>query len=99
MINFVTNFDTYSRPAMVDMISRSMKPTRDLLSSVDNSWKQFSNAWKKAHSKASEKSVHDLRVSTRRLIATLELLHVLSRRDDIRRLQKRVKKVLKRIII
>lgn len=74
-----------------------MKRTDELLSSVNNSWKAFSDAWKKARAKASEKSVHDLRVSTRRLIATLELVHVLSRRDDIRRLQRRVKKVLKRM--
>jgi CHAD domain-containing protein len=74
-----------------------MKRTPDLLSSFDASWKAFSAAWKKARSKASEKSIHDLRVSTRRLIAILELARVLSKGNDIPRLQRRVKKVLKRM--
>jgi CHAD domain-containing protein len=74
-----------------------MKPTDDLLSSFDKSWESFSDAWKKARSKTSEKSVHDLRVSTRRLIATLELARALSRRNQIAKLQRRFKQVLKQM--
>jgi CHAD domain-containing protein len=75
----------------------SMKRAAELLSSFDNSWKDFSQTWKKARAKASEKSVHDLRVSTRRLIANLELARSLSQRDDISKLQRHFKKVLKGI--
>src|SRR6267143_7031384 len=74
-----------------------MKRTEELLSSFDKSWNQFSQAWKKARAKASEKSVHDLRVNTRRLIAALELTRVLSRRERVAKLQRRFKKVLKRM--
>src|SRR2546422_1611223 len=72
-----------------------MKHTGEHSSSLDTSWNEFSKAWKTARAKASEKSVHDLRVNTRRLIAALELARVLSRRDNIAKLQRRFKKVLK----
>src|SRR5262249_15934167 len=59
------------------------------------SWADFSEAWKKARTKSSEKSIHDLRVSTRRLIATLELTRSVSKHEEIPTLQRRFKKVLK----
>src|SRR6266705_2241774 len=74
-----------------------MPATDELVSSFDKSWKNFSKAWKEASATASEKSVHDLRVSTRRLIATLELTRALSKHDEIANLQRRFKKVLKRM--
>jgi CHAD domain-containing protein len=79
------------------MIRRFMKSSDELLSSFDNSWKKFSEAWKQARAKATEKSVHDLRVSTRRLIATLELARVLSKDNGVRRLKRRARKILKRM--
>jgi CHAD domain-containing protein len=72
-----------------------MERASDLLSSFDKSWKNFSGTWKRARVKASEKSIHDLRVNTRRLIATLELARSLSHRSDISKLQRRCKKILK----
>jgi len=77
------------------MILHFMKSGADLLSSFDRSWKEFSKAWKSARSKGSEKSIHDLRVKTRRLIAVLELAQALSRRNGIDKLRRRFKKVLK----
>src|SRR5438105_1876788 len=74
-----------------------MTPADQFLSSLDRSWKEFSGAWKKARMDASEKSVHHLRVSTRRLIATLELTRPLARRAEIPELRRGLKKVLKRI--
>jgi CHAD domain-containing protein len=68
-----------------------------LLSSLDQSWKNFSGAWKSARTKSSEKAVHDLRVSTRRLIAMLELAKAVSGDTEIPKLQRRFKKVLKRM--
>src|SRR3989454_1621543 len=72
-----------------------MKRTDELVSSFNRSWKRFSGTLKKARTDASEKSVHDLRVNTRRIIATLELARVLSNRGDIAKVQRRFKKVLK----
>jgi CHAD domain-containing protein len=74
-----------------------MKSGAALLSSFDRAWKEFSEAWKKARSKASEKSIHDLRVKTRRFIAVLDLAQALSQRDGISSLQRRFKKVLKKM--
>src|SRR5262245_51147507 len=78
-------------------ISAAMKCSEELLSAFDKSWDEFSRAWKKARGKSSEKSIHDLRVNTRRLIATLELAGAITRRNQIAKLQRRFKKVLKRM--
>jgi CHAD domain-containing protein len=74
-----------------------MKRPDDFLSSLDKCWEDFSNAWKKARAKASEKSIHDLRVGTRRLIAALELNRAVSRNIQIPKLQRRFKKILKQM--
>jgi CHAD domain-containing protein len=74
-----------------------MTHSEELLLSLDKSWKQVSTAWKKARSKTSEGSVHDLRVSTRRLIAMLDMTQALSKDNHIPKLQRRFKKVLKRM--
>jgi CHAD domain-containing protein len=68
-----------------------------LLSSFDRSWKEFCDAWNKARSKASEKSIHGLRVKTRRFIAVLDLAQALSKRDGIADLQRQFKKVLQKM--
>src|SRR5262245_19491382 len=68
-----------------------------LLSTLDQSWKNFSGAWKSARTKSSEKAIHDLRVNTRRLIAILELAKAESGDTEIAKLQRRFKKVLKRM--
>ena len=73
-----------------------MKPVEKLGSSLDKLWREFSDAWRKAKDEGSTKSIHDLRVRTRRLISTLEISRVISRRSEIVQLQRRFKKVLKR---
>jgi CHAD domain-containing protein len=72
-----------------------MKRPAELLFSLDKTWNNFSNAWKKARAKSSEKSVHDLRVTTRRLLATLELANGLARDPEVPKLRRRLKKILK----
>src|SRR5262245_26913325 len=72
-----------------------MTPAEKLGSSLDKLWNEFSDAWRKARDQGSEKSIHDLRVRTRRLISTLEISRVLSRRPEIAKLQRQFKKVLK----
>jgi CHAD domain-containing protein len=74
-----------------------MERRDELLSSFDKYWKEFSRSWRKARANASEKSIHNLRVSTRRLISTLALTRVLSRNAGIPQLQRRFRKVLKRM--
>ncbi len=68
--------------------------------SFDSCCKEFSRAWKKARAKASEKSIHDLRVLVRRLTATLELVEALSKDTKNRAvsdLERKFKKVHKRL--
>ena len=72
-----------------------MKPRDEFLSSFEKSWQEFSKSWAKARAKASEKSIHDLRVSTRRLTAILELTRAASRLQEIANLQRRLRKILK----
>jgi CHAD domain-containing protein len=79
------------------IILHFMKRPAELLFSLDRTWNNFSTAWKKARSKSSEKSVHDLRVTTRRLLATLELANGLARHPGVPKLQRRLKKILKRM--
>ena len=70
-----------------------MPDSGEFLSSFDRAWSDFSGSWKKARAKTTVKSVHVLRVSTRRLIATLELMRAMSRHDEIPELQRRFKRV------
>ena len=80
------------------MIFRLMKASDKLLTSMEKSWKRFPKAWKESRSRPSEKSVHNLRVNIRRLIAILELTQSISGEvGEIERLQRRFKKVLKRM--
>src|ERR1700730_13790606 len=72
-----------------------MKAGAELFSSFDQHWTQFSKAWEKTRHNASEKSVHDLRVNTRRLIENLELGRVPSKQDKVSQLKRRFKKLLK----
>jgi CHAD domain-containing protein len=72
-----------------------MKVTCDLLSSFDQSWTAFSTAWKKARRNPSERSIHALRVSSRRLLASIELLRAMSGAKEISNLRRDVKGVLK----
>src|SRR5262245_12991690 len=68
-----------------------------VISLLDQAWKEFSDVWKKAREESSEKSVHNLRVSARRLIATLELIQGVSRQKEIAELNRSIKKVLSRM--
>ena len=77
------------------MISHPMKPGSDLFCSLDRPWNEFSKAWKKTRRKASEKSVHDLRVNARRLIENLRLAQALLKQNNVSKLKRRFKKLLK----
>jgi len=66
-----------------------------ILTALDGSWANFSQSWKKARAKHSEKSIHRLRVGTRRIIAIVELIQRLSKRGDRTKLQRSFKRVFK----
>jgi CHAD domain-containing protein len=72
-----------------------MKSSDEFLSALDKSWNALAKSWKKSRTTASEKSVHDLRVNTRRLAAALELAGAVITQADVRKLQRRLKKLLK----
>jgi len=74
-----------------------MSDTHEVLASIHKPWKEFLKAWKQARSTASEKSIHDLRVSTRRMIASLEVVRAASSSQSVALLQKQFKKDLKRM--
>jgi CHAD domain-containing protein len=73
-----------------------MKPRDKVFCSLDQPWKEFSKTWGDVRRKPSEKSIHGLRVNTRRLRETLEFARALSDTKDVRNLMKRLKKLLKR---
>ena len=59
-----------------------------LLAGLENSWKNYRVELKHCRNEFSKEAVHDLRVSTRRLLALLQLLHSISPRP---RLQKMIR--------
>src|SRR5579862_7289676 len=66
-----------------------------LLQSFDELWKEFSSTCDKAQTHASEKSIHHLRVTARRLASVLDLLPELSETKAVTQLNRSFKKVLK----
>src|SRR5262249_47045306 len=85
----------YDNYITIKLIFCAMTSTDEFRFLLDNSWKKFSATWKKARFRASEKSIHDLRVSSRRLIAILELVQALSKSNEIGEVRRNFKKVLK----
>jgi len=79
------------------MIFGLVRQRGGLVSSFEQSSKEFSKAWTKARSAASSDSIHSLRVRTRRILARLELSQALTTDPQIEKLHRRFKKVLKRL--
>src|SRR2546430_7322151 len=71
-----------------------MKVREESFHSLDRPWSEFSKAWKKTRHKPSEKSIHDLRVNTCRLIENLELVRPAFKKDGVKKLLRRLKKFL-----
>ncbi|HMC28789.1 MAG TPA: CHAD domain-containing protein [Verrucomicrobiae bacterium] len=65
-----------------------------LLESLDERWKAYRKAVKRCRKRASEQGVHHLRVETRRLLSTLELLSYLSNTVQLRKAHQSLKKQL-----
>ncbi len=74
-----------------------LQSARPFTTALDTYWKKFLSAWTDVRGGCAEDSVHDLRVSVRRLTALLDLILVLQRSSPILRLQKRLRKLLKRL--
>jgi triphosphatase len=60
-------------------------------------WNAFSAQWKEVHHEYSERAVHDCRVATRRLIAKLELVAIVTRSGKHRDIIRKLRKTLKRL--
>jgi CHAD domain-containing protein len=67
-----------------------------LLQSLDDRWQTYRAMLKRCQKKYSEAAVHDLRVATRRLMSTLDILHTLTSDDSLRQARRRLKKQLGR---
>ncbi len=64
-----------------------------LVSSLEQRWQKFLSELRRCKRSFSEESVHDLRVATRRLVATLSILEVILPDDRIRRTRRRLKRL------
>lgn len=62
-----------------------------LLDSLDTRWKKFRSELKTCRKEFSEEAVHDLRVSTRRLLATCDLLRSITPHKRIQKIRRALK--------
>ncbi len=65
-----------------------------LIEALDKLWRQYRKQLKACRKSQSEDNIHELRVSTRRLIALIELLHTLQPQPLLRRIRKALKSQL-----
>lgn len=74
-----------------------MRRTPDIASlviaSLDQRWRKYLKELRRCRKQCSEESVHDLRVATRRLIATLMIVEIVVPDSRVQRLQRRLKKL------
>lgn len=79
-------------------VSHGVTPRDDfrtlLLHAVHERWRTFRAEIKRCQQKPSEQAVHDLRVSTRRLMSMVDLLVSIDPEDDLRKARRRLKKQL-----
>jgi CHAD domain-containing protein len=68
-----------------------------VLDSLHARWQTFRAELKRCQKKYSEEAVHDLRVATRRLISTLDLVASIDHEADLRKLRRDLKRQLKRV--
>ena len=66
-----------------------------LISSLNERWDVYRKELKRCRRKCSEKAVHDLRVATRRLIATIGILLAIVPSDGLRRARRSLKNLLR----
>jgi CHAD domain-containing protein len=67
-----------------------------LLQSLDDRWQTYRATLKRCQKKYSQAAVHDLRVATRRLMSTLDILRTLKSDGSLRQARRRLKKQLER---
>jgi CHAD domain-containing protein len=65
-----------------------------LIDSLNERWRVYRRELKRCQKKCSEKAVHDLRVATRRLIATVDILLTIIPNDRLKRVRRSLKKLL-----
>lgn len=62
-----------------------------LLHELDSLWEKYQKRLTDCHHEASEEAVHKLRISTRRLLSSIELLQALAPQRELRKLRKALK--------
>ncbi|MCQ8119749.1 CHAD domain-containing protein [Methylomonas rosea] len=67
---------------------------KPLLDALEKHWRQYRKRLKACRQIANEDNVHELRVSTRRLLALIELIHALAPQATLLRIRKTLKKQL-----
>ena len=63
-----------------------------LIGHLDDRWQKYRKQLKRCQKKSSEKSVHDLRVATRRLISLMDIVVTVAPDDRLRKLRRTLKK-------
>jgi CHAD domain-containing protein len=66
-----------------------------LAQSLDDRWAKYTRELKRCRRRCTEKSVHDLRVATRRLICSLDLIMTVRSNDRLVKIRRELKKRLK----
>lgn len=67
---------------------------KPLLDALEKHWRQYRKRLKACHQSTSEDNVHDLRVSIRRLLSLIDLLHALQPQPTLVKIRKSLKKQL-----
>jgi CHAD domain-containing protein len=82
-------------PARATPTAKPAPDFRALLhDSLHERWQSFRTELERCQKKSSEEAVHDLRVATRRLISTLDLLAIIYPEGNLRKARRRLKKQL-----
>jgi CHAD domain-containing protein len=63
-----------------------------LVSCLDERWKKYLRQLRRSQKRSSEKSVHDLRVATRRLVSLLDIVMTVASDDRLRKMRRVLKK-------
>ncbi len=72
----------------------AMPDTNILLRALDTRWRRLRKDWRRARRRFSGRSIHDLRVASRRLIAVLDTLRSMADDPEIQKCRRRIKKSL-----
>ena len=88
----VTRTRTHRRPKVAPVMH---DPGSLLAASLDERWRVFAREVARARRRPSERTVHDLRVGARRLMATIDLVQAVRPQESLQKVRRELKKHLK----